>query len=413
MTSRPCILLIGEGVSLAHIGRMLTLAAALDPGRYDIHFACDGKYEKLVTATPNLTFHALHTIPGAQWMEAMERKDATYTDADIAAYIEAELELFRRLKPAMIVADTRFSVSTTAEYLGIPHAPLVNGYWSPYAEHNIYEPIDQPLRLMARRAKQRLKAMGRALLGRPAPSDDLDTIAFNKARRKLGLKPVKDFYDLASRGTYTLYADAPGVFAMRPTPASHIHLGPVLWSPATPLPVWWETWDPAKPLIYMTLGTTGAADTVPRIVGALAELPVSVMVATAGRTEFGEVPDNVFVADYLPGLECASRASVVVSNGGSATSYQGLIHGAPVVGVWSNPDQELIMSQISRMGAALSLPAVDIDPQVIKEMTRRVLEEPSFRRAAGEIAEKFAAAKVEVEFNRFLDRALGAGRAAA
>ncbi len=48
MTGKRRILFIGEAVSLAHVSRPLVLAQALDPRSYDIHFACDQRYESLV-----------------------------------------------------------------------------------------------------------------------------------------------------------------------------------------------------------------------------------------------------------------------------------------------------------------------------------------------------------------------------
>lgn len=66
---------------------------------------------------------------------------------------------------------------------------------------------------------------------------------------------------------------------------------------------------------------------------ALADLPVTVIAATAGRNHLKNVPANAFVADYLPGEAAAARSAVVLCNGGSPTTQQALAAGVPVIGL--------------------------------------------------------------------------------
>jgi UDP:flavonoid glycosyltransferase YjiC (YdhE family) len=402
VTVRKRILFVGEAVSLAHIGRPLTLAASLDPARYDIHFAWDARYAGLAEV-PGTSFHPLRTIASSQFLDALDAGAQTYTAADFAAYIEAERALYAEVKPDLIVADFRLTVAVSGEQAGIPQATLVNAYWSPYAIHNSYEPVGEPARLKARR---QLGALKRSLLGGQPPSNDPETAALNEARQGIGLKPLKDWYEIACTGTYTLYAEPPDLIPMRRLPASHRFIGPVLWAPDPPEALWWNSWDPSRPIIYVTLGSTGAAGCVAEIVRQLAELPISVLVSTAGRVELSDVAANVFVADYLPGLECARLASVAVCNGGSGTAYQAVANATPVVGLWTNPDQQLSMKVLAQAGAGLSHPAAELAAETVQALVGRALEDPDLRQGAARLAKQFAGYDSGVLFNRFLDRAL-------
>lgn len=408
--NRKRILFIGEGVSLAHITRPMVLAGTLDQSRYDVHLASDPRYEAMARTIEGATFHPLPSISPQAWLSVVEKPGQTYSDETIAQYLENEIRLYDAVKPDFIVVDTRWTVSTSAEHRRIPYAQLVNAQWSPYAEHNIYEPIDNPVRLFARRARQKVRAVRRALLGQPPPPDDLDAIAFNKGRRRYGLKPLHDFYQFVCRGDWVLYAEAPGIFPIRPLPPSHIFIGPVLWSPDVKLPDWWGTWDPAKPIVYLTPGSTGQATSVPEVVREIAGLPVTVLVATAGRVDLGETPPNVLATDYLPGIECAKLAALVIFNGGSATGFQALSAGTPVLGLWTNPDQMVSMSLLEGAGAGLAAPATTTGAAEIRALAERILNEPSFKAKAGEIAAKFAAYDAKANFARFIDDATG-GRA--
>jgi UDP:flavonoid glycosyltransferase YjiC (YdhE family) len=137
-------------------------------------------------------------------------------------------------------------------------------------------------------------------------------------------------------------------------PTSHQYIGPVLWSPTVEPPAWWDSLPTDRPIVYVTLGSSGRSDLLEVVLQALAGLPVTVIAATAGRIDPKTVPPNAFVADYLPGEEAASRAAVVICNGGSPTTQQALAAGKPVIGIASNLDQHLNMAAIERRGRASS-----------------------------------------------------------
>lgn len=72
---------------------------------------------------------------------------------------------------------------------------------------------------------------------------------------------------------------------------------------------------------------------------ALAGLSATAIAATAGGGLGQTPPLNVYIADYLPGIEAATRSKLVICNGGSPTSQPALATGMPVLGTASNMDQ--------------------------------------------------------------------------
>ena len=111
-------------------------------------------------------------------------------------------------------------------------------------------------------------------------------------------------------------------------PPSHRYIGPVIWSPDMPLPDWWDSLSKDRPCVYVTLGSSGRSDLLPGVVEALGQLPLTAMVATAGRTQLEHVPDNVHVAE-LPARSrgCDSGPISLICSGGSATAFQALVPG--------------------------------------------------------------------------------------
>jgi UDP:flavonoid glycosyltransferase YjiC (YdhE family) len=125
------------------------------------------------------------------------------------------------------------------------------------------------------------------------------------------------------------------------------------------------------------------------VLNALADLPVTVIAATADHSDLKNVPANAFVADYLPGEAAAARSAVVVCNGGSLTTQQALVAGVPVVGIASNLDQHLNMEAIERAGAGMLLRTERLNSRSVAEAVMQALSRSDHRQAARRLAEAF------------------------
>jgi UDP:flavonoid glycosyltransferase YjiC (YdhE family) len=352
MTSKKSILFFGEAASLAHITRPLVLAKSLDPLRYDIHFACDSRYQSLINTVPHIHYWPIRSIPGKTFVKAANRGGYVLQKKDIESYIGQEIALTKRVLPSLIVGDFRQTLTISSELTHIPYASLTNAYWSPFRILD-FDPIARfPKYYVVRR---RVAAALTPWIQQSA------TKSVNRVREKHGLAPLKDFCDLSTHGDYTLYLEPPGFIKTAPLPDNHLFLGPIFWEPVIAKPSWWQTWDAAKPLIYVTLGSTGEIERLIEIVHILKKFPATIVVSTAGRVNLKNVPNNVFAAEYLPGMEICKLASVVVCNGGSTTAYQALSQGTPVMGIWSNIDQYLSMKSIEHAGAGICCSTWDLD----------------------------------------------------
>lgn len=130
------------------------------------------------------------------------------------------------------------------------------------------------------------------------------------------------------------------------------------------------------------------------MLNALAELPVTVIAATAGRSDLKTVPANAFVADYLPGEAAAARSAVVVCNGGSLTTQQALVAGVPVIGVAGNLDQHLNMEAVERAGAGVLLRTERLKSQRVAGAVMQVISRSEYRQAAARLADAFGRDRV-------------------
>lgn len=136
------------------------------------------------------------------------------------------------------------------------------------------------------------------------------------------------------------------------------------------------------------MGTSGKSSLA--LLRALADLPITIVGATVGRSIPRGLPKNVFLAPYLPGGRICRNASLVISNGGSASVYQGLAEGTPVLGIASNMDQFLTMEYVQRSGAGLVMRSGTRHPREFIDHVRTLLEEPSYRRSAERVRDEFS-----------------------
>lgn len=361
------ILFVAEAVTLAQVVRLVTLARALPAGQYELHFA-SARFDPVVFEGTQLRQHPLRSRSPEQVERAIAWGSRIYSRRVLGRYVEDDLRLIDRVQPDLIVGDLRWSLLVSAPLRRVPHAALVNAYWSPWALREGFPLPDHPIvRLLGEQlaAQYFPRALPFVFRHFARPLDSL--------RKRHGLAPLGGLLELLTASDLTLYADPPELIPTQGLPASHHFLGPVQWAPQVALPPWWEALG-HRPSVYVTLGSSGNLGALPRIVSALAELPVDVMVATAGRVRLERTPANVFVADYLPGDLAARRASVVVCNGGSSTGYQALAEGRPVVGLPWNLDQYLAMSFMERAGAGTLLRATTAAPGQVRQSVVAALE---------------------------------------
>jgi UDP:flavonoid glycosyltransferase YjiC (YdhE family) len=216
-----------------------------------------------------------------------------------------------------------------------------------------------------------------------------------------------DLRNIYTNADYTLYADLPELVPTYKLPSNHCYIGPITWSPTIQLPAWWDQLPADKPIIYVTLGSSGCSDLLPVIFEALSQTEFIVIAATVGRRFHNSIPDNVFVADYLPGVQAAARASLVICNGGSPTSMQSLAAGVPVIGIASNLDQYLNMFYITMAGAGILVRAGQANTDTIMQAVRKIKEAPPYRDKAVQIMGKISLLEPKDVFCRMVGSLFG------
>jgi len=394
---RPRILFVAEAITLAQVVRLVTLARGLSPARYEVVFA-SAPFDPVAFAGTDLAPLPLVTVDRKNVLRKIERGERIYEKDVLTKYVEAELELFERVEPDLVVGDFRLSLAVSARRAGIPHASLINAYFSPHAERDGFPLPDHPIvsLLGAKRAAEYFpRALPLVFAHFVAPLDAV--------RKRYGLPPSGGLLEALSAGDFTLFPDVPELCPTRELPASHRYLGHVPWEPPVALPAWLPEREGRRPLVYVTLGSSGRLSALDSVLRVLGELDIDVLLATAGRFELEHPPANVRVERFVPGGLVARRASFVVTNGGASTSYQALAEGTPVLGVPSNLDQYLAMTAIEKASAGRLVRAGEATPAAIRSAVSELFTSPALKAGALRVARAFARTSCHERFQGVLD----------
>ncbi|WP_036501478.1 glycosyltransferase [Nitrosococcus oceani] len=376
LSERRRILFIGEAVTLAHIARPVVLARSLDPQRYAVTLACDDRYHHLFAEIP-FEWRSIRTIPSAQFLAALAKGSPVYDTDTLRSYVREELKIIESVKPDLVVGDFRISLAVSTRLVGVPYFTITNAYWSPYSKLSFPLPEHPMTKVLGVPLSQILFRLARPL------AFAYHTLPLNRVRCEYGLSSLSyDLREIYTHADHTLYADIPGLVPTRPLPSNHHWLGPILWSPTVKFPDWWSKLPEDRPIVYVTLGSSGAGEMLPVVLQALEKLQVTVIVATAGRPAPANPPANAWITEFLPGTEAAIRSSLVICNGGSPTTQQALSAGVPVIGIASNMDQHLNMFCLERASVGVGLRSGQVIPRRVRDLVKQLLSDVWYRQAA-------------------------------
>lgn len=366
MNPRPRILFFGEAVTLAHVARVLVLGDALRRD-HDVSLALAAHSHRFVP--PGVfDLHSLDSIASAQFVEALRRGQPLYDEATLGRYVEQDLALIDAVQPDVVIGDFRISLSISARLRGVPYVTVANAYWSPWYSRPAPLPVLPWTRYVPLALAQTAFALARG------PAMAAHAMPMNRVRARFGLPSLgRDLKRVYTDADHVAFADLPELFPTPDAPSTHTYLGPILWSPTVAPPAWWREEFTGKSA-YVTMGSSGDSSLLAGIVAALDDLGVTALVATAGAGFEPASGSRARVAPYLPGIEAAQRADMVICNGGSLTSQQALAAGKPVLGIASNMDQFFNMRAVTEAGAGLTVRADRASAKSIRSAASTLLD---------------------------------------
>lgn len=275
-----------------------------------------------------------------------------------SAWAENASRAIDRMGPDALVADY-FLVGALAagEAARIPSAALC---------HNVPPPLVKgmpprgqglmPPRTTRDRARYGIRNWARTRVVSRNAADQL-----NRARSSLGLPRLPDpQWQYAHADRVLVLASREFDFDARSIPANVRYVGtPINDADATA--TWVNPWPStdSRPLLLVSLSTLnqGQARLLSRIVTAVAELPLRVLVTLGPSMQREELerPENVLFSDFVPHSAVMPHCAAVVSQCGLGTVTKALMNDVPLVCVPMIADQPDNAARIVAKGAGVRL----------------------------------------------------------
>lgn len=281
--------------------------------------------------------------------------------APLDKILEGHVELIRRERPDLVVGDGTISVSTAAHITGVPAAGVMNAYAARFlARTSIFMPM---IHIWDALHLSRLR---------------------KRVYRKYNRKPVRALRIL--REIPLISPDLPGLYEEPKGWANWHTVGPLISTPESPMPEWFDELDDGRPNVYITMGSTGLLDAfLRRTYEALGRAAYRFVVTTAGQVSAETIrmaPANFRIAKYAPGGRILEKSRALVFHGGNGTMYQGLAAGAPMIALPSHLEQNICAKIVVRNGFGLRLSPRRVRGDKLVAALERVIREPGFRASA-------------------------------
>jgi MGT family glycosyltransferase len=181
-------------------------------------------------------------------------------------------------------------------------------------------------------------------------------------------------------------------FPGHPRPA-HFHYTAPWHAPGRDkgVPFPWDRLD-GRPLVYASMGTL--QNKLRHVYTAIAEaargLDVQLVLSlgSPGADLGVRPPENVIVVPFAPQLELLDRSAAVITHAGLNTTLEALARGLPMVCLPVTNDQPGIARRVEYLGAGEVLGVGRARADRIRRRLTRVLEDPSYRMAAGRLRDQ-------------------------
>lgn len=229
-----------------------------------------------------------------------------------------------------------------------------------------------------------------------------DQVIFRKAvhrygriRLDLGLQPLTETpFDFPKHAALYLQGSAASFeYPRSDLPANVRWIGasvpdpPPEWNP----PQWWRDLDGAK-VVLVTQGTinNNYDQLIRPAIRALANENLLLVVTTGSKpaedVAVDPLPPNVRVEQFIPYVHLMPKVDLLITNGGYGTVQIALAHGVPIVIFGKTEEKPEIANRLTYCGAGLGVKVLIPTEEQIRGAVRSVLEQPSYRTRAHDIA---------------------------
>jgi UDP:flavonoid glycosyltransferase YjiC (YdhE family) len=387
---------------LSETSRMLEIYKALRAGGVDACIATHGGVHETALKAAGVPYDIVGPQMSNERSARFVREgigqgpvgQSMYSDAELRAYVRAETAYFR--EHDIRVAVTGFTLTTliSTRVAGIRLATEHAGSWVPPVWERRLLPL--PSMRLPGLFSYLPRSWAHRLYNSGTPRLHYYLSGFHRIADEFGVVPPPSMAALLL-SDLALVTEAPEVLgvsavelsAWRPDgkraywPSTRLrYSGPLYAHLDVPLPSEVDEFLTAPGSVVYVAITSSPPELVRGVVRALEPLRARLLVAGTVHALGDLASDRVLVGGVLPSHLIMSRVDAAVTAGGQGSVQTAMAGGAPLVGVPLQPEQDLNVVLLERLGAARRIaPARAVTPE-LATLVGEVLGDDSYRRAA-------------------------------
>jgi UDP:flavonoid glycosyltransferase YjiC (YdhE family) len=394
---------------LSETSRMIQIYKALQARGAKVCMATHGGVHEALIAAEGIAYD----IVGPRMDEARGRRfildnvgighpgQSMYSPAEMRAYVEAEVEYFRRNGVSAVVIGFTLTTLLSTRVAGIPLvAQHAGAYLPPIFERGLLPAPSRPPEPIFRYLPT---GLARFLINKGAPRLKLYLAGFNALAAELGVAGIPSFPALLL-GDLALVTEAPEVYgigeeemrAWRPTggaywPTTRLeYSGPIFAELDRPVP---EPIEAALrregPTVYVAI-TSAPAGLTRKVVGELAGTGANVVVAGTVHDLHDLSGPRVAVGGVLPSHKIMPRVDLAITAGGQGSVQCAMAAGTPLIGIPLQPEQDANVHFLEQRSAARMLAPSELERGRLPALVKAVLSRPEHKAAAQRIQSAYA-----------------------
>ncbi|MDP3296873.1 MAG: glycosyltransferase [Thermodesulfovibrionia bacterium] len=407
------ILILPYTHTISHVSRPLLIAKELRNRGHEVVFAGESPKIKFIQQGGFTVVPLYEPDPDILFGNIRRGKLKFVSDSEIERMIEADIALFKKVKPDIVLTDGRFTAPISTHIAGLKHAAIVNVSSTEYRAFPYIPFFEWIPDWFIHRNTGAWRSLDLINLKLEMFVFDNVTNIFKKLSKKYGTKKTITATNCLTGKDITLLADIPEYFPAKSLPSNYFYIGPLTWKSNIPPRSWWPPEKNNKPLIYITMGTTGIGDFFHKVYELFKASKMTAIITTGAQVSNMEtIEGKIYVEPFIDGDLVMEQCDLVVCHGGNGTIYQALQHGKPIIGIPTIPDQKFNMRRVEALGIGKKLSWKDFSfkPSLLIEMIRSIIKEKSFYQNASKLkdvlhnynAAKIAADIIEQNNARFI-----------
>lgn len=320
-----CILSFPHEIGIAHISRLFLISSEIEKNGFASHIAYSGSYKNFFKKF--CVYNSINDVGKSFFAD---------NELSLAEIVKNEVKLIKKVDPIVVIGDTRPSLYISSRicnksYISICNANMTKFFPPPPTKKKEYETLS-------------IKA----------------AVPYNSILSKNNLKTVQNFYELFE-GDITLIADDENFMPLRNLDKNFRYVGPITWESNDVLDFSGYTKNRSqnKKLIFVTGGSTGTFNT-------------NEIMSFYKRSEYCAIKNNnKNICAISPTLRISDA---MVFHGGNCTTYLAIKNGIPMIGLPSNPDQQINVNRIVETGIGVGLYPQLLKKEHLIKATEKVLD---------------------------------------